>query len=99
MIKAKRVGRRKNMPMQFGVRTWIENSKIWFAASNGTPLLGQDAFIQMPSTRAVAITDQINLPDDAVEQIVTKVVARVKERLGLPQDIVQNDLPAGLKTS
>ena len=41
-IKAKRVGYRKNMPMPLGVRYWIENSKIWLAASDGSSLLNQD---------------------------------------------------------
>lgn len=98
-IKAKRVGRRMNMPLQFGVRYWIENSKIWLAASNGTSLLNQDCYIQMPSTRAVNLTDKIPLPDDAQEAIVTKVMVRLKERLQLPQDIIQDDLPQGNKSS
>ena len=98
-IKAKRVGRRIQMPMQFGVRYWIENSRIWLAASNGTSLLNQDCYINMPSTRAVSLTDPMNLPDDATEMIFTKVVARLKDRLQLPQDIVQDDLPQGNKSS
>jgi len=98
-IKAKRVGRRLNMPLQFGVRYWIENGKIWLAASNNTSLLNQNCYIQMPSTRAVSLTDQINLPDDATKMIFDMVVARLKERLQLPQDIVQDDLPAGNKSS
>lgn len=98
-IKSKRLGFRMNMPMPFGVRYWVENGKIWLAASNSTSLLNQDCYIQMPSTRAVNITDQINLPDDATEMIVTKVIARLKDRLGLPQDTVQDDLPSGNKGS
>ncbi len=98
-IKAKRVGRRKLMPMQFGVRYWVENGKIWLAASDGSSLLNQDCYIQMPSTRAVSITDQIPLPDDATEMIFTKVVARLKDRLQLPQDIIADDIPAGNKSS
>ena len=98
-IKAKRVGRRMNMPLQFGVRYWIENSKIWLAASNGTSLLNQDCYIQMPSTRAINLSDPINLPDDATEMIFTKVVARIKDRLMLPQDIVLDDLSQGNKSS
>lgn len=98
-IKAKRVGYRKNMPMPLGVRYWIENSKIWLAASDGSSLLNQDCYIQMPSTRAVSVTDAINLPDDATEMIFTKVVARIKDRLQLPQDIIADDLPQGNKSS
>ncbi len=98
-IKAKRVGRRMQMPMQFGVRYWVTNSQIWLAASNGTSLLNQDCYIDMPSTRAINLTDPINLPDDATELIFTKVIARLKDRLMLPQDIVQDDLPQGNKAS
>jgi len=99
MIKAKRVGRRKTMPLQFGVRCWFENGKVWFAASNGTSLLNQTAYIQMPSTRAVSLSDQINLPDDAQKMIFDLVVARLKDRLQLPQDVVQDDLTQGNKSS
>lgn len=98
-IKAKRVGRRMNMPMQEGVRYWVENSSIWFAAHNGTSLLNQPAYVSMPSTRAVNPTDILNIPDDAIEAIVSKVMLRMKERLGLPQDIIKDDLPAGNKGS
>lgn len=98
-IKAKRVGRRLNMPLQFGVRYWIENSKIWLSASNGTSLLNQDCYIQMPSTRVTNLSDPMNLPDDAVEMIFSKVVARIKDRLQLPQDIIADDLTQGNKSS
>lgn len=99
MIKAKRVGRRLNMPLQYGVRTWVQNSRINFAASDGSSLLGSTAYVEMPSTRAVNITDPMNLPPDAEKVIFDMVVARLKERLGLPQDIIQDDLPAGNKAS
>lgn len=98
-IKANRVGYRKNMPMPLGVRYWIENGKIWLAASDGSSLLNQDCYIQMPSTRATNLTDQINLPDDATKIIFDLVVARLKDRLQLPQDVVQDDLAAGNKSS
>jgi len=98
-IKAKRVGYRKNMPMPLGVRYWITNNRIWLVASDGSSLLNQDCYIDMPSTRAVNLTDMIPLPDDATEAIVTKVLARLKDRLQLIQDVVQDDLPQGNKAS
>lgn len=99
IIKAKRVGRRKNMPMQFGVRYWVTGNKIWFAASDGSSLYGQTFYVEMPSTRAVNLTDVMPLPDDAAEAIFLKVIAKLKDRLGIPQDIVQDDLPSGNKAS
>lgn len=98
-IKAKRVGRRKTMPMQFGVRYWVTGQKLWLAASDGSSLLNQTFYVEMPSTRAVDVNDQMNLPDDAAEGIFLKVIAKLKDRLGLPQDIVQDDLPQGNKSS
>jgi hypothetical protein len=98
-IKIKRTGYRMNMPLPLGVRYWVENKKIWFAASDGSSLLGQNCYIQMPSTRATSLTDQINLPDDATKLIFDLVVARLKDRLQLPQDIIKNNLPAGNKGS
>jgi hypothetical protein len=41
----------------------------------------------------------MNLPDDASEAIFLKVIAKLKDRLGIPQDIIQDDLPAGRKDS
>lgn len=98
-IKAKRVGRRITMPMQFGVRYWVTGNKIWMAASDGSSLLNQDCYVEMPSTRVTSLTDSANIPDDAIEMIFTKVLARLKDRLGLPQDTIQDDLPAGNKAS
>jgi hypothetical protein len=99
MIKAKRVGRRKSMPMQFGVRAWVTGSKLWLAASNGIPLANHNIYVEMPSTRATNLDDPMNLPDDAQKMIMDLVTARLKERLGLPQDIILDGLPAGNKTS
>lgn len=99
LIKAKRIGRRKDMPMQFGIRGWITDDKLWLAASDGSSLLNQVFYAEMPSTRAVSINDSINVPDDAQKMIFDLVIARLKDRLGLPQDIIQDDLPAGRKDS
>lgn len=97
LIKAKRVGRRTDMPMQFGVRAWVTGGTLWMAASNGSSLLNQNCYIEMPSTRAVNITDTMPLPDDAAEAIMTKVVARLKERLQMPQENILDDTPTGNK--
>ena len=98
-VKANRLGYRNLMPKPLCVLYSVENGKIWLQASDGSSLYGQDCYIQMPSTRATALTDQINLPDDATEMIFTKVMARLKDRLQLPQDIVLDDLSPGNKSS
>jgi hypothetical protein len=98
-IKAKRVSRRKDMPMQFGVRASIEGGKIFLTASNGASLRDKQGYVTMPSVRAGKATDVMNIPDDATDMIFTKVVNRIKERLGLPQDIIKDGIEQGIKTS
>lgn len=98
-IKAKRIGYRINMPMPFGIRHEVENEIIWIIASDGSSLLNQNCYVQMPITRAVSVDDIMPLPDDAAKVIFDLVVARLKDRLQLPQDIIQDDLSAGNKSS
>lgn len=98
-LKSKRIGRRKRMPLQFGVYGEFYNSVLRLWESDGGSLLNQVFYAEMPSTRAVSITDAINLPDDAQKIIFDLVIARLKDRLGIPQDIIQDDLPAGRKDS
>lgn len=99
LLKAKRVGRRKTMPLQFGVYGEIQNKKLILWASNGTSLLNEVFYVEMPSTRAVNLTDAMPLPDDAAEMIFNKVIARLSNRLQIPHDVIQDGLPAGNKTS
>lgn len=97
LIKPKRVGRRKTMPMQFGVRGWVTGSTLWLAASDGGSLLGYTFYAEMPITRPTSLTDVLNMPDDAQEMVFLKVIAKIKDRMGIPMDVVQDDLPAGKK--
>ena len=53
----------------------------------------------MPSTRAVNLTDAMPLPDDAAKMLFDMVVLRIKDRMQIPQDIVQDDLAPGNKSS
>lgn len=98
-IKQKRVSYRGNMPMPFGVRAWVEGSKITLAASDGSSLLGQNLYVRMTNTRTSSVSDVMNLPDDAIEMIFMNVVGKLKDRLQVPQDIIADDLAAGNKSS
>lgn len=98
-IKAKRLGYRNNMPMPFGVRYWVEGNKIWLAASNGTSLLNQNCYVQMPITRTMDIDEDLNLPDDQIEAIFNNVVMKINQRLQEPKDVVLDNLPSGNKSS
>lgn len=98
-IKAKRVGYRINMPMPTGARYWVEGSKIWVAANDGTSLYGIQLYTTMANTRTESLSETMNLPDDAIEMIFTNVVNKLIQRTQLPKDIIQDDISAGNKSS
>lgn len=98
-IKAKRVGYRVNLPMPEGARYWVENSRIWVAASDGQALSNQTLFTQMAKTRTESITETLALPDDAIEAIFNSVVGKLIQRMQLPKDVIVDGIGAGNKTS
>lgn len=98
-IRNKRVAYRDLMPMPTGTRYWVEGETMWLAASNNQPLFGQNLYVKMAKTRTVDLDESLLLPDDAIELIFNNVVMKCKDRLGIPQDVVQDDLPAGNKAS
>lgn len=95
MIKSKRVARRNYMPKQFGVNGWIEGSTVFLEASNGASLRGNNFYATILKTRTEDINETLNLPDDAIEAIFQNVVAKLKDRLQLPKDVIQDDVPVG----
>lgn len=99
LIKQKRVAFRDNLPNPLGVRAWVEGNRIWLAASDGSSLLNQNLYVRMANTRTSSLTDVVALPDDAIEGIFNNVVAKLKDRLQLPKDVVQDDISAGNKSS
>ncbi len=98
-IKAKRVAYRNSMPRPQGVNASIEGSKIILDASDGSSLLGQNFYVRMASTRTSSLSDTMNVPDDALEMIFNNVVMKLKDRLQLPKDVIQDDISAGNKSS
>lgn len=98
-IRAKRVPFRNLMPKPNGVSGWVENSIMWLRASNNQPLLNQNLYVQMIKTRTDSLTELMAVPDDAIELIFNNVIMKCKDRLGIPQDQVLDNLPAGNKSS
>lgn len=94
-IKAKRVSRRMNMPQQFGVKAWVEGTTIFLSASNNTSLLGVNFYVTMAKSRTESLGETLNLPDDAIELIFNNVIGKLMQRMGIPRDVIQDDLPAG----
>lgn len=98
MIKAKRVGRRANMPMPGGIRVWVKGKQLRCVASDNQPLLGVPVFVDMPTDRTSDITQDMNLPDDAIETIFGNVVQKLTQRYQQPKDVIADNLPAGNNT-
>jgi hypothetical protein len=98
-IEAKRVSYRRHLPMPTGPRYWVEGTKIWMAMNDASSLYGYTIYAVMAKTRTESLTETMNLPDDAIEMIFQNVVAKLKDRMQIPADIIQDDLPAGNKGS
>lgn len=98
-IKAKRLPYRMNLPMPAGIRYWVENNTIWLAASNGAMLSGHNMYVQMAKTRTDSLTEDMALPDDAIQAIFDKVISELAQRYGFPKDIIEDNISAGNKSS
>lgn len=98
-IKAKRVGYRRFMPMPPGARYWVTGSKIWLAMNDGSSMVSYTVYVEMAKSRTESLSETMNLPDDAIEAIFTNVVAKMKDRMMIPKDIVQDDISSGNKSS
>src|SRR5574337_442479 len=94
-IKSKRVSRRNNMPVQFGVNGWIEGSTLYLMSSEASPLSGINLYVTMAKSRTENINEVLNMPDDAIETIFNNVAAKMLQRMQIPHDVIQDDLPAG----
>lgn len=98
-ISAKRRGYRNNMPRPAGAEYWVEGSTLWVTANDGSPLFGLTLYVNMAKSRSDDINETMNLPDDIIEGVFNKVIAKMTNRIQLPSDIVNDNLPAGNKTS
>lgn len=98
-INAKRRGYRNNMPRPSGAEYWVEGNKLWVTANDGSPLTGLTLYVNMAKSRTDDINEVMNFPDDIIEGVFNKVVAKLTNRLQLPKDIINDNLPAGNKTS
>jgi hypothetical protein len=95
MVKAKRVGYRRNMPKPTGISCWVEGVTLFMEASNGYPLIGIPVYIQMAKSRTDSISEPMNLPDDAISNIFDLVVAKINQRYQEPRDEIKDYQPAG----
>lgn len=98
-ISNKRVGYRRFLPHPNGFWYRLEGQKMYLEASDGSALLDYTLNVQMPISRTDSINDTMSLPDGALEPLFQKTIAAILQRYQIPQDIVKDGLPAGVKTS
>jgi hypothetical protein len=98
-IESKRVPYREHMPMMPGTRYRVVGKRIYAKASNGGQLLGKNLYVTMAKTRSTGLDEELNLPDDVIDAVYNLVMDKMKKRIMNPQDIIQDGLPAGNKSS
>jgi hypothetical protein len=98
LIKAKRAGYRNLMPKPAGAQGRVNGRKLMITANDGSPLSNLTVYAEMINTRTSSLSDELNLPDDAIEGIFNNVVAKLAQRYGMPKDIIKDDVGAGNTT-
>lgn len=98
-VSTKRSAYRNNMPKPTGVSYRVEGYNLYLQSNEGQSLLNLDLFVQMPISRTSDINAPMAIPDDAIQPLFEKTVQSILQRYGVPQDIVQDGLPAGNKAS
>jgi hypothetical protein len=98
-IEQKRVAYREFMKMMSGSRYWMEGRTIFVKAHNGTGYTQKTLYVKMIKTRTITKDEDLALPDDQIEVVYNLAMKKLRDRLATPQDIIQDGLPAGNKTS
>jgi hypothetical protein len=98
-VKVKNVPYRNLLPAPSGVFGRLEGNVIFIKSTDGQPLYGQNLYVQMPISRTDDVDAPMSIPDDAIEPIFNNVIMKIKDRYGIPMDIIKDNLGAGNKSS
>jgi len=95
MIERKRIAYRNYMPKPAGANCWVEGSRIWVEANDGSPLSNQNLYVSMVTTRTENMNDTMSLPDDAIKGIFNIVIPQCIQRMQMPRDIIVDEVKQG----
>lgn len=95
LIKAKRSAFREYMPRPGGTSATVRGNIIYIKEKYATALAGFSVYVDMVTTRTSDITAPMNLPDDAIDAVFDKVVAKCMQRMGIPRDVVKDNIGEG----
>lgn len=98
-IKTKRQAYRNYMPLPVGWSYRVVGQTMYLKQNDGSSLYQYNLFVQMPISRTADKDEAMRLPDDAIEPLFQKTVTTILQRYQIPQDIVQDNLMPGNKTS
>lgn len=98
-LAPKRRAYRNTLPKPDGVYFRIEGKKMFLQATSNQPLYNYNISVQMPISRTSDIDEVMNIPDDALELVFNAVVKQLVQRIQMPFDVVNDNLPAGNKSS
>jgi len=98
-LAPKRQSYRNNIPKPDGVYFRIEGRKMFLQATSNQPLYNYTISVQMPISRTDDIDAVMNIPDDSLNLIFEYVVKQLIQRIQMPQDVINDNLPAGNKSS
>lgn len=98
-LAPKRQAYRDNIPKPDGVYFRIEGNRMYFKATSNQPLYNYNISVQMPISRTNNVDEVMNIPDDALEAVFNAVVKQLVQRLQMPFDVINDNLPPGNKNS
>lgn len=98
-ISAKRAAFRNNLPAMPGFRYRISGNKMYMRMWDGGAMYNLALSVQLPVSRTDSLTDELNIPDDAIDGVFRRVVEVIMQRYQIPQDIVKDNLMPGNKSS
>lgn len=98
-LAPKRQAYRNSLPKPDGVYFRIEGRKLFLQATSNQPLYNYKISVQMPISRTDDIDAVMNIPDDSLNLIFEYVVKQLIQRIQMPQDVINDNLPQGNKNS
>ena len=98
-VKGKRTAYRNLLPKVVGIYGRVVGSELRLRGDENQSLQGRDVLVEMPTSRTTDKNEAMNLPDDAISSIFDSTVKTLLQRYMLPQDIIDDNLPAGNKAS
>lgn len=97
-IKAKRAGYRNLMPAPSGAQYKVNGSTIFIKSPTGDNIGDLTVYVEMINTRTSAMSDVLNLPDDAIETIYNLAYQKLVQRYKMPKDVIADNIGGGNTT-